>query len=135
MTIQQIRRTPFELAQPQQRLFGLLDVATIRDSGPWMTGGADVALSWNCIQGSTVDYTCAPATAAKTFDAPTLVDASMFYVYLGGECKGPGFGDVETEIRRVFSLRESSLVEGEFEVSGMPTPFAPIDTGAPPDGD
>jgi len=119
MTIQQIRRAPFQLAQPMPRMHGLLDVATIRTTGPWMTTeGAtsvvpDLSLSWNCASGQTDFWRC-DAVIQKTFEGPADVSGIVFLVYVGFDCKGPDVDDMAEQALRVFALRESQLVEQSF---------------------
>lgn len=115
MTQAQILRGPTtDAPTPARRTGGLLDVADIRSGIGWVLP-QDMFVSWNCLDANSVEVCGPDSTPQKTFEGPTLVDGVRFAVYLGGQCKPLG-ADVESNIDRVFDLRESRGVEKVFEV-------------------
>jgi len=131
MTQAQVLRGPIvEAPTPAGRKYELLDVADVHEGMAWIDPN-DMFTSWNCIDGEAVEV-CVGNPPAKTFSSPTLVDGARFAVYIGGACK-PLSADVESNIDRVFDLRESRVVEKTFEqlilgsgsvVSGSPVSAA-----------
>lgn len=115
MTVQIVRGPLVEAPTPAHRTGGLLDVAEVYDSMSWLDPN-DMFVSWNCLDGNQVEVCGTDATPQKTFGAPVVVDGTKFGVYLGGICK-PLPANMESEIARVFDLRESRLVEKAFEVA------------------
>jgi hypothetical protein len=110
---QVLRAALVEAPNPGNRGYELLDVADVHEGMAWIDQN-DMFVSWNCLDVNSVDV-CAPdTTPAKTFGSPSLVDGAKFAVYLGGACK-PVSADVESNIDRVFDLRESRGVEKQFE--------------------
>ena len=115
MTQDRVIRGPVvEAPTPADRQGDLLDVADVHDGLAWVQPD-NLYSSWNCVDVNAVDVCATDETPAKTFESPLLVDGAQFAVYLGGACK-PLSGDVESEVDRVFDLRESRGVEKQFEV-------------------
>jgi hypothetical protein len=111
---QVLRAALVEAPTPAKREHELLDVADVHEGMAWIDNN-DMFTSWNCLDVNAVDI-CAPdTTPAKIFGSPSLVDGAKFAVYLGGACK-PVSAEVESNIDRVFDLRESRGVEKQFEV-------------------
>lgn len=119
MTVQIIRGPLVEAPTPARRIGGLLDVAEVREGMAWMDGN-DMFTSWNCNDMKTTDVCATDQTPAKTFIGPVVVDGTRFALYLGGQCK-PLTEEVESNIDRVFDLRESRGIERAFEVAVLGT--------------
>jgi len=128
MTVTIIRGPLIDAPTPAPRKGGLLDVADVRDGVAWMDPN-DLFVSWNCIESNATEVCGTDQTPAKTFVGPTLVDGTDFAIYLGGQCKPLG-EDVESQISRVFDLRESRAVEKEYQanvlVHGTPVAGSPV---------
>ena len=119
MTVTQIGRGPLvDAPTPAKRTGGLLDVADVRDGIAWMGDGADMFTSWNCLDLSYTEMCGTDQTPSKTFAGPAVVDGSDFVAYLGGQCKPLSMRqEVQSNIARVFDLRESKGVEKAFEAA------------------
>lgn len=129
MTQAQIGRASIvEAPTPDPRPGELLDVAEVHEGMAWIDHN-DLFTSWNCLEANWTDVCGTDQTPAKTFGSPTLVDGAKFAVYLAGECKPLG-EDVESNVDRVFDLRESRAVEKRFETlilgSGTPVAGSPV---------
>jgi hypothetical protein len=114
MSQDQVIRGPIvEAPTPDAHHGDLLDVADVHEGLAWIQP-TDMFTSWNCHDVNPVDVCATDATPAKTFVSPALVDGLLFAIYLGGACK-PLTAEVESNVDRVFGLRESRGVEQQFE--------------------
>lgn len=120
MTVQQIGRGLIvDAPTPARRTGGLLDVADVHEGMAWLDPN-DMFISWNCADTHATEVCATDSTPAKTFTGPTVVDGTDFVVYLGGQCK-PLSEDFQSDIDRVFDLRESRAVEKAFEAAVLAT--------------
>lgn len=123
MTVTMVRPATFATPVPQKPVGTLLDVATVIEGIAWLDP-AGMFESYNCLGAHARRVNCVHdgvpvfsggqgAETPKDFESPSWADGMEFGVYVGIQCKGPGF-DLDAALgsaRDVFDAAESRGVE------------------------